>query len=142
MAKKKIPPPIKKNTINHLFRYFAEKTARIMGSPLVFFIAILLIIVWGITGFYFNFSDTWQLIINTGTTIATFIIVILIQNTQNRDSKAIHLKLDELVRGIKTTRNSLLEIEEQSDEEIDELKKEYKQLREKYMVHIQKAKKK
>lgn len=121
------------NTINHLFRCFAVKTAHVMGSPAIFFLAIFLIIVWAGTGFYFEFSDTWQLIINTGTTIATFLIVILIQNTQNRDSKSLHLKLDELLRGIKTTRNSLVEIEEQSDEEIDELKAEFQKIRKKYM---------
>lgn len=138
IAKKKTPP----NQLNYLFRRFAEKTARFMGSPLVFIIAIILIFVWAATGFCFQYSDTWQLIINTGTTIATFLIVILIQNTQYRDSKSIHLKLDELVRGTKTTRNSLLEIEEQSDEEIDALKEEYKKLREKYIAHLEKKHKK
>jgi len=104
-----------------------------MGSSIVFFIAIVVIIAWGASGFYFGFNDTWQLIINTGTTIATFLMVILVQNTQNRESRSIQLKLDELIYGTKKTRNTLLEIEEQSDAEIDAFKQEFKLLREKYI---------
>jgi low affinity Fe/Cu permease len=126
------------NPLNLRFRHLAERVSRRLGSPLVFFIALILIIAWALTGFYFDFNNTWQLIINTGTTIATFLMVILIQNTQVRDAKSINLKLDELVLGTKATRNSLLEIEEQSDEEIDALKEEYKKLREKYIAHLEK----
>lgn len=124
------------------FRHMAEKTAHLMGSPFVFVLAVLLIILWGVAGFYFDFSDTWQLVINTATTIGTFLIVILIQNTQNRESRSIQLKLDELIRGTKTSRNRLLKIEDQSDEELDALKKEFVELREKYIAHLKKDRKK
>jgi low affinity Fe/Cu permease len=83
------------------------------------------ILVWAFTGPIFNFSDTWQLIINTGTTIATFLMVFLIQNTQNRDAKAIHLKLDELIRAVKDARNSLVDLENVSDEELDRLQNNF-----------------
>lgn len=132
----KIQPP-KKITIDKSkawFRYMAEKTARFMGSSVVFSLALLCIAGWVMSGFYFEFSDTWQLIINTLTTIVTFLIVILIQNTQQRESKSVQLKLDELLRGTKNTRNSFVEIEEQSDEELDYLKEEFKKLREKYVA--------
>jgi low affinity Fe/Cu permease len=125
-----------KKKINKIFRHMAERTSRIMGTPQVFFVAIFLIVVWALSGLYFEFSDTWQLIINTATTIGTFLIVILIQNTQYRDARSIHLKLDELIRGTKNSRNRFLEIEEQSDEEIDELKAEFKKLREEYIEHL------
>ncbi len=134
---KNSPPPI-----NMTFRHMAEKTSRFMGSPLVFFLSLLLVILWGVSGFFFGFSDTWQLVINTATTIATFLIVILIQNTQNRDTRSIQLKLDELLRGTKNSRNSFLEIEEQSDEELDEFKQEFKALKEKYMAKREKERKK
>jgi low affinity Fe/Cu permease len=124
------------------FRRLAERTSHVMGSSIAFFIALTLIIFWGISGSYFEFSDTWQLIINTATTIGTFLIVILIQNTQNRESRSIQLKLDELVRGTKNTRNSLMEIEELSDEELDELKLEFKRSREKYMTKLEKRRNK
>ena len=122
----------KKNKIT--FRYLAEKVSRIMGSSYTFFVALLLILLWGASGFYFQFDNTWQLIVNTGTTIATFLLVILVQNTQTRESRSMQLKLDELLYGTKNTRNSLLEIEEQSDAEIDAFKQEFKKLREKYIA--------
>ncbi|MBS0624236.1 MAG: low affinity iron permease family protein [Verrucomicrobia bacterium] len=115
------------------FRSIAEKTAKWLGSSTTFSIATLLIVLWGLSGLYFHFSDTWQLIINTGTTICTFLIVILIQNTQTRESRSIQLKLDELLYGTKNTRDSLMNIEEQSDAEIDAFQREYKLLREKYL---------
>ncbi len=124
------------------FRHLAEKSSRLMGSSVVFFIALVVIIAWGLSGFYFEFSDTWQLIINTGTTIATFLMVILVQNTQNRESRSIQLKLDELIYGTKKTRNTLLEIEEQSDAEIDAFKQEFKQLREEAISQIKKKEQK
>ncbi len=125
-----------------LFRRVAENTSRWMGSPLAFLIALFLIAIWCASGFFLQFNQTWQLLINTGTTIATFLMVILIQNTQYRDSRSIQLKLDELVYGTKKARNSFLEIEEESDEELDQLKEEFKQLRTKYLEHLKKDKKK
>lgn len=93
--------------------------------------ALLVILVWLISGPIFGFSDTWQLVINTGTTIITFLMVFLIQNQQNRDSKAMELKLDELINSIKTARNSLIDIEEMSDEELDKLEEEFRKLNKK-----------
>ena len=95
--------------------------------------ALLLILFWGASGFYMDFSANWQLIINTGTTIATFLLVILIQNTQYRDSRSIQLKLDELLFASKESRDFFLEIEEESEEDLDLLKQEFKELRKKYM---------
>ena len=112
-----------------------------MGSHWSFLLALFLIIVWGASGFYLEFSETWQLIINTGTTIATFLMVILIQNTQYRDARSIQLKLNELLLGTKNTRNSFLEIEEESDEELDALKEEFTELRKKYVAHLKKRNK-
>ena len=91
--------------------------------------AVSVIAVWGLSGHLFHYSDTWQLIINTGTTIVTFLMVFLIQNTQNRDARAMHLKLDELIRGVKGARNTLMDLEELSDEELDRLQAEFKRLR-------------
>lgn len=92
-------------------------------------IALLVIVVWGLTGPVFGFSDTWQLIINTGTTIVTFLMVFLIQNTQNRDSKAIQLKLDELIRSAKGARNNMMDLETLSDEELKKFQQEFERLR-------------
>ena len=110
---------------NDLFRRIASKTSHGVGSPWAFMLAALVVLVWGITGPVFHFSDTWQLVINTGTTIITFLMVFLIQNTQNRDSHAIHLKLDELIRVNASARNRLLQVEELSEREIDELQREF-----------------
>jgi low affinity Fe/Cu permease len=115
--------------VNEAFRKFASKISILAGSPWAFLIAILVILVWVVTGPIFQFSDTWQLIINTGTTIATFLMVFLIQNTQNRDARAIHLKLDELIRAVKEARNSLVDLEDVSDEELDKLQKQFERLR-------------
>ncbi|MEO5668360.1 MAG: low affinity iron permease family protein [Bdellovibrionota bacterium] len=111
------------------FRKFAQVASCWMGAPASFGIAFLVIIAWAITGPMFHYSDTWQLVINTSTTIVTFLMVFLIQNTQNRDSKAIHLKLDELIRSSKSARNRLVDLEEMSDEEISLLEKEFRKLR-------------
>jgi low affinity Fe/Cu permease len=111
-----------------LFRRFAHKTSSGVGSPWAFVLAFLTIVVWGITGPIFHFSDTWQLVINTGTTIVTFLMVFLIQNTQNRDAIAIHLKLDELIRALKGARNQLVDLEELSDEELERLQREFRRL--------------
>jgi low affinity Fe/Cu permease len=111
------------------FRYFAHWLSIASGSPLAFLIALMSILVWGITGPLFHFSDTWQLIINTATTVITFLMVFVIQNTQNRDTRAIHLKLDELLHGVAGARNSLVHLESLSDDELDRLQKEFERLR-------------
>ncbi len=111
-----------------LFHKFAAVIATSAGSPWAFLLAVLVIVVWAITGPIFNFSDTWQLVINTGTTIVTFLMVFLIQNTQNRDGVAIQLKLDELIRAVEGARTSLVDLEDLSDEEILRLKKEFERL--------------
>lgn len=99
-----------------------------MGSPWGFILALLTIVVWATTGPIFDFSDTWQLVINTGTTIVTFLMVFLIQNTQNRDAKAIHLKLDELIRGVEGARTGLVDLEDLSDKELDRLKAQFERI--------------
>jgi low affinity Fe/Cu permease len=119
-----------KHPFNEVFRHFAAKTADAVGSKWAFLLAVLTILVWGLTGPLFHFSDTWQLVINTGTTIVTFLMVFLIQNTQNRDAKAIHLKLDELIRGVRGARTAMVNLEELSDEELAELRKEFERVRE------------
>lgn len=113
--------------LNSLFRLVATRISTIAGSPVAFIISLLIIVLWLSTGDYFDYSDTWQLIINTGTTIVTFLMVFLIQNTQNRDSLATHLKLDELIRAQKGARNFFVDAEELSDEELDELQKDFEQ---------------
>jgi low affinity Fe/Cu permease len=117
--------------VRDAFRVFARNSSMILGSAWAFCGAILIIIVWALTGPTFHFSDTWQLIINTGTTIVTFLMVFLIQNTQNRDAKAMHLKLDEIIRALKGARNQLVDLEKLSDEELNKLEKQFEQLRKK-----------
>jgi low affinity Fe/Cu permease len=114
--------PIKSN---HKFQKFARATARLAGRPTAFCVAILCVLGWAVLGPIFHFSDTWQLVINTATTIITFLMVFVIQNTQNRDSEAMQLKLDELIRATKGCHNAVLDIEELSEEELDRLKKIY-----------------
>jgi low affinity Fe/Cu permease len=104
-----------------------------MGTPGAFIIALAIILVWAATGPIFHYSDTWQLIINTGTTVITFLMVFVIQNTQNRDSRAMHLKLDELIRANKAARNQLLNLEEMSDQELEELHRDFCQLQQQYV---------
>jgi low affinity Fe/Cu permease len=116
--------------MHDFFRKFAAAISNATGTPWAFAIAALIIIVWGVTGPLFGYSDTWQLVINTGTTIVTFLMVFLIQNTQNRDAKAIHLKLDELLRGVAGARTGLVDLEDLSDDELDQLQKEFERLRE------------
>jgi low affinity Fe/Cu permease len=113
------------------FRHFAHKSAAVLGSAWAFIGALFIIVVWGLTGPAFHFSDTWQLIINTGTTIVTFLMVFLIQNTQNRDAKAMHLKLDELIRAIQGARNRLVDLEKLSDEELKRLEEQFTRVRNK-----------
>jgi len=116
--------------MNDLFRKFAQVTSHIAGTPWAFLIAVLIIVVWAGTGPIFGYSDTWQLVINTGTTIITFLMVFLIQNTQNRDAKAIHLKLDELIKALKGARNSMVDLEDLTDAELKELEQEFKKFHE------------
>lgn len=114
--------------MHEAFRKFAGKVSSLAGTPWAFMFAFGIIIVWGLTGAMFHYSDTWQLVINTGTTIITFLMVFLIQNTQNRDAHAIHLKLDELIR-VSQARNTLLALEDLSDDELATLQHEFEGLR-------------
>ena len=111
-----------------IFHAFAHKTAVAVGSPWAFVLAMLTIAIWAVTGPIFGFSDTWQLVINTSTTIVTFLMVFLIQNTQNRDAHAMQLKLDELIRALKSARNSLINLESLSEDELKQLEKEFSKL--------------
>jgi low affinity Fe/Cu permease len=112
-----------------VFRRFAQRVSLIVGAPVTFIAAVVLILVWAATGPFMHYSETWQLIINTGTTILTFLMVFLIQNTQNRDARAIQLKLDELIKGSKGARNQVIDLENCTDEELMQLEKEFKRLR-------------
>ena len=107
------------------FSYFARRLAVLSGRPLTFLLALAAILLWGLSGPFFGFSDTWQLVINTSTTIITFLMVFLIQNTQNRDTEAIQIKLDELIRAIQGAHLVLLDLEELTDEELDHMKARY-----------------
>ena len=121
--------------VNDSFRIFARRSSIVLGSAWAFTLAVLIIIVWGLTGPTFKFSNTWQLIINTGTTIVTFLMVFLIQNTQNRDSKAANLKLDEIIRAVKGARNQLISLEALSDEDLKNLEKQFERVREQAERH-------
>ena len=112
-----------------VFHIFAKRASAWVGTPGAFLIALVAVIVWSATGPLFGYSDSWQLIINTGTTIITFLMVFLIQNTQNRDAKAIHLKLDELIHKAKGARNSLIDLEHCSEEELDKLQSHFETVR-------------
>jgi low affinity Fe/Cu permease len=133
MAKPPEPSEAEADTFRHkmrnAFHSFALKTSEAVGSAWSFIVAVMIIAIWGVTGPMFGFSDTWQLIINTGTTIVTFLMVFLIQNTQNRDAKAIHLKLDELIRALKGARNELVDLEKLSDDELAALEKQFESIR-------------
>ena len=113
------------------FHKLAKGAANAVGSPKSFIVAIVVLVLWAVSGPLFHFSNTWQLIINTGTTIVTFLIVFLIQNTQNRDSKAIHLKLDELLRATGRARNRLVDLESLSDDELAKLQAEFERVHQK-----------
>ena len=110
------------------FTRFAKWTARVSGQPVTFAVAVAVIALWALTGPLFGFSDTWQLVINTGTTIVTFLMVFLIQNTQNRDTEALHVKLDELIRSSKGAHNALLDLEELDEEQLDRIRESYERL--------------
>jgi low affinity Fe/Cu permease len=107
------------------FDAFARKTATLCGKPVVFLAAVITVITWACTGPLFGFSDTWQLVVNTGTTIVTFLMVFLIQNTQNRDTLAVQIKLSELIISVKGAKNQLASAEDLSESELEKLRKEY-----------------
>jgi low affinity Fe/Cu permease len=115
--------------IRDAFHLFARRSSIVLGSAWAFVCAIIIIVAWAFTGPTFHFSDTWQLIINTGTTIVTFLMVFLIQNTQNRDAKAVHLKLDEIIRAHEGARNKLVDLEALSDDELKRLELEFIRIR-------------
>jgi low affinity Fe/Cu permease len=114
--------------LNESFRKVSTKAANALGSPWLFVVSLLLIIAWLLTGPFAHFSDTWQLLINTSTTIFTFLAVFLIQNTQNRDAKAVHLKLDELIHAVRGARNQLVDLEDLSDAELEKLHSQFRKL--------------
>lgn len=128
--------------MHEIFRKFSVTVSKATGSAPAFMLAFLLIAVWFLTGPIFGYSDTWQLVINTFTTIVTFLMVFLIQNTQNRDTKAVHLKLDELLRSAKGARNIMIEIEKLSDDELETMHQEFEKLHDKAEVELQKRKSK
>jgi low affinity Fe/Cu permease len=113
---------------NNWYSDIAKVASRYSGHPTTFYLAVFVIIVWAVTGPLFDFSDTWQLVINTGTTIVTFLMVFLIQNSQNRDTEAIHIKLDELIRATKGAHNALMGLEELNEEALDAFKERYGEL--------------
>jgi low affinity Fe/Cu permease len=117
--------------IHRLFGDFAKWTAHQAGRPHTFILAAATVVAWLVSGPLFGFSDTWQLVINTGTTIVTFLMVFLIQNTQNRDTEALHLKLDELIRANRDARNRLLDLEDLDEDELDQVKAAFERLAEK-----------
>jgi low affinity Fe/Cu permease len=122
--------PLRKTVaVPEFFRTFARRISDFVGSSWAFAGAVLTIVVWAVAGPVYHYSDTWQLVINTGTTVVTFLMVFLMQNTQNRDAKAIHLKLDELLRGVKGARTGLVRLEDLTEAELVELGKEFEALR-------------
>jgi low affinity Fe/Cu permease len=127
--------------MNEIFRKVSYHVSKVMGTGYAFIVATLLIIVWLVSGPVFNFSDTWQLVINTTTTIVTFLMVFLIQNTQNRDTKAVHLKLDELLRSGRGARNIMIEVENLSDEELELMHNEFTKLHDKAEKELSRRKK-
>jgi low affinity Fe/Cu permease len=114
------------------FRHIAESAAHAVGTYWAFLLALLVVIVWALTGPYFNYSDTWQLVINTGTTVVTFLMVFLIQNTQNRESRIVGLKLDELLRGVEGSRTGFVQLDHMSDEDLKLVQQEFTRMRDKY----------
>jgi low affinity Fe/Cu permease len=119
----------KSDGLGSSFQNFAARTSCVVGSKWAFFGAISLIVIWALAGPYFKYSDTWQLVVNTATTIVTFLMVFLIQNTQNRDARAIHLKLDEIIRSIERAHNEMIQIERLSDEELDAVAEKFETIR-------------
>ena len=124
------------------FTRAAKWGSRTAGRPMTFMIAVTIILIWAITGPIFKFSDTWQLVINTGTTIITFLMVFLIQNTQNRDTEALQIKLDELILAVESAHNALLDLEELDDDELDAIRKDYLDLAETARAELKSRKRK
>jgi low affinity Fe/Cu permease len=114
--------------VSEIFRSLAVHASAAAGSPWAFLVSLAVIVIWALSGRFFHYSDTWQLVINTGTTIITYLMVFLIQNTQNRDVRAIHIKLDEMLRGTHGPRTSFVDLEDLSDEELDKLHHEFQQI--------------
>jgi low affinity Fe/Cu permease len=129
-----------KQTKTSIFTRFAKWTSRAAGRPIAFTVALGALFLWALSGPLFGFSDTWQLVINTGTTIVTFLMVFLIQNTQNRDAEAIHVKLDELIRAHKNAQNVLLDLEDLEEDELDRIRLEYEQLAERARGELKRRK--
>jgi low affinity Fe/Cu permease len=132
--------------MNNWFRKFAERSSHVVGTQWAFLVALLTVGIWGITGPTFDYSDTWQLFINTGTTIVTFLMVFLIQNTQNRETRVIALKLDELIRAAEGARTGFVNLDHMTDEELEAVQQEFFRLREKYaplidddLAHVERA---
>lgn len=119
------------------FRKFAQSAAEVVGSPWSFVIGVLATLVWAGTGPYFHYSDTWQLVINTGSSIITFLMVFLIQNTQNRDARVIHMKLDELIRAVGAARTELVQMEKMTDQELDDIRNQFEKERDRAMRQIE-----
>jgi low affinity Fe/Cu permease len=120
-----------------IFARFARWIAAVTGRPKTFMFAVGIIVIWGVTGPLFHFSDTWQLVINTGTTIITFLMVFLIQNTQNRDTEALQIKLDELIRAGKGARNEVIDLEEMDEDQLNQIRREYLDLADHARRHIE-----
>jgi low affinity Fe/Cu permease len=130
-------PVLEGEYMNDFFHRVAERVSRAAGSAWAFILAIAIIVIWAASGPVFHFSDTWQLVINTGTTIITFLMVFLIQNTQNRDARAVHLKLDELIRSNRGARNRMVDLEHCTEEELDDLQKDFEELRKHFSSHYE-----
>ena len=124
-------------SMNRLFHSIAEKTALLVGTPWAFITALIVIIAWAACGPLFGYSDTWQLVVNTGTTIITFLMVFLIQNTQNRETRIMRLKLDELLRGVQGARTGFVSLDKMTDEELDKIESEFERLRVRYAPLIE-----
>lgn len=117
--------------MNELFRKIAHRASMLVGTSSAFIVAVTVVLLWAFSGQFFGYSDTWQLVINTGTTILTFLMVFLVQNTQNRDGRAMQLKLDELIRSHKASRNQLIDLEELSDDELERVHEQFHRIHEK-----------
>lgn len=126
-------------TVADHFHEFATQSSNWVGSKWAFALALVTILVWGALGPHFRYSDTWQLVVNTATTIVTFLMVFLIQNTQNRDARALHLKLDEIIRAIRPANNQMIDIEKLSDEELKELASQFEKIRATYQRRKRRA---
>ena len=131
---------MKKDSNTSVFTRFAKLASRATGKPATFICAVLIVVLWAFTGPIFDFSDTWQLVINTGTTIITFLMVFLIQNTQNRDTEAMQIKLDELIRAVSSAQNTMMDLEELDEKELDEIRAEYEKMAEKARKKLEHSK--